>query len=126
MKDNQFVILCVDDDPDILEGLKLFLTSKGYLCVTAVGAEEGAKKFKAEQPDLIIVDLMMEEIDSGTKLVQEFKALGNKAPVYLLSAAGDTMAQTMDTGALGLAGVFQKPVDFGKLAMTLEAKLPKA
>lgn len=126
MRDRQFVILCVDDDPDILEGLKLFLTSKGYLCVTAGGAEEGVKKYTAEQPDLVIVDLMMEEIDSGTKLVQQLLALGNKAPVYMLSAAGDTMSMTTDTTALGLAGVFQKPIKFDKLALTLDAKLKTA
>ena len=63
MKNGKYLILCVDDDNDILEALRLRLEKAGYLTATALSAEEGLKRFKETQPDLIIADLMMEEID---------------------------------------------------------------
>ena len=56
MKNGKYLILCVDDDNDILEALRLRLNKAGYLTETALSAEEGLKKFKETQPDLIIAD----------------------------------------------------------------------
>jgi DNA-binding response OmpR family regulator len=123
MKDGKYLILCVDDDGDILEALRLRLNKAGYLTETALSAEEGLKKFKQSKPDLVIVDLMMEEIDSGTCLVKELKLAGNVAPVLLLSSLGDSLTTSASTRDLGLDGVFQKPVNFEALLRTIKAKL---
>jgi DNA-binding response OmpR family regulator len=123
MKDKKFVILCVDDDPDILDQMKTVLEANGYLMVGATSAEAGLKQYKESCPDLVIVDLMMEEVDAGTSLVTELKALGNKAPVYMLSAVGDQLTQNISPTDLGLSGVFQKPIAFKSLLSTLKTKL---
>jgi DNA-binding response OmpR family regulator len=123
MKDGKYVILCVDDDSDIRDALETILQANGYLCLTARTAEQGLEVYKKESPDLIIADLMMEEIDAGTGFVKDLKALGNTAPVFMLSAVGDELSSTTDTTALGLAGVFQKPIDSDRLLRTVAAKL---
>lgn len=124
MKDNKHVILCVDDDPGVLESLKIVLEANDYIVVCATTAEQGLIKYRELSPDLLIIDLMMEEIDSGENLVKDLKAIGNRAPVYILSSVGDEMNATLDCTSLGLAGVFQKPVDNRTLLAVLKTKLP--
>ncbi len=123
MQDGKHVILCVDDDPDIRLFLKTVLEANGYVMVEAATAEEGIRVYQANQPDLIIVDLMMEEVDAGTSCVKELKVLGNTAPVYMLSAIGDDLTLAADYSSLGLAGVFQKPVNPDHLLSVLRSKL---
>ncbi len=123
MLDGKHVILCVDDDADVLEAARTVLESNGYVFAGAATAEEGLRSYEKAKPDLIIVDLMMEEIDAGTALVRDLKARGNQAPVYMLSSVGDSLSQVTDYADLGLAGVFQKPLDPDRLLSTLGAKL---
>ena len=123
MRNGKHVILCIDDDQDFLDTLRLVLETSGYIMEEAASAEAGLKKYKEVKPDLIIVDLMMEEIDSGTHCVKELRLLGNTAPVYMLSSAGDQLFMATDYSDLGLAGVFQKPIQPEILLSTLREKL---
>ena len=123
MKSGKHLILCIDDDQDFLDTIRLVLETSGYLMEEADSAEAGLKKYKETTPDLIIVDLMMEEIDSGTHFVKELRLLGNTAPVYLLSSAGDEFFMATDYTELGLDGVFQKPIQPDILLSTLREKL---
>jgi DNA-binding response OmpR family regulator len=123
MKEGKHVILYVDDDRDFLDAAKLVLESNGFIVETAESAEEGLKAFRRCNPDLVIVDLMMEEVDAGTGLVKELKLAGNTAPLYMLSSVGDQLHMNTDTAALGLSGVFQKPVNFENLVRTIRQKL---
>ena len=123
MKDGKFVILCIDDDNDILESLRMILESNNYTMIGAFSAEEGLKEYKTHNPDFIIVDLMMESVDAGRNFAKELKLLNNTAPVYMLSSVGDSLASNVDFSDLGLNGVFQKPIDISTLLMTLKIKL---
>ncbi len=123
MQDAEHVILFVDDDQDVLDGMRLILESHGYAMVEAHTAEEGLRIYKERKPDLLIVDLMMEEVDAGTHLVTELRALGDTPPIYMLSSVGDGLSLQTDTTQLGLAGVLQKPVDPQVLLTLLKAKL---
>jgi DNA-binding response OmpR family regulator len=89
----------------------------------AVSAETGLRKYKEAKPDLLIVDLMMEEVDSGTNFVKELRLLVNTATIYMLSSAGDELFMTTNYTDLGLAGVFQKPIQPDILLSTLKEKL---
>ncbi len=123
MKNEKYVILYVDDDQDFLDSIRSVLESNGYIMEEALTAEEGLKKYKATNPDFILVDLMMEEVDSGVNLVKELRLLNNSVPIYLLSSVGDQMNSTTSYSDLGLAGVFSKPVDPVRLLDTIKAKL---
>ena len=116
-------ILVIDDDPDLLDTLRIILEKHGYHMVGAESAEEGLRAYKESPPELIIVDLMMEEVDSGTSFVKELQALGNKAPIYMLSSVGDSLHSSIDYAELGLSGVFQKPIHTHTLITTLKTKL---
>ncbi len=125
MQDGKQVILCIDDDPDILASLRVVLESKGYLVVTAETAEAGIRAYAERRPDLLIVDMMMEKIDTGMRLVEELQALGNTAPLYILSSTGDYLQGATDLSDMGVTGVFQKPLNPGLLLSLLQRKLGK-
>ena len=123
MQDGKHVILCIDDDDDIRFCLKKVIEANGYVFLGASSGEQGLSTYKANEVDLVIVDLMMEEVDAGTNFVKELKALGNKIPVYMLSSVGDNLAITVDYNELGLSGVMQKPINNDNLLAILSAKL---
>ena len=123
MKDGKYVILCIDDDNDILESLRMILESNSYTMIGAFSAEEGLKEYKTHNPDFIIVDLMMESVDAGRNFAKELKLLDNTVPVYMLSSVGDSLAANVDFSDLNLNGVFQKPIDINTLLTTLRIKL---
>lgn len=110
MRDGKHVILCVDDDQDILASLRLVLESAGYLVVTATNGTEGRAALEAAQPDLLVVDLMMEQVDAGLTFVTSLREAGHTVPVFFLSSAGDYLYEMADVGRLGADGVFQKPL----------------
>lgn len=123
MQNGKHVILYIDDDRDFLDSVRAILESNGYNMAEASSAEEGLRVYKETKPDLVIVDLMMEEVDAGTSFVKELQALGNKAPVYMLSSVGDNLSMNTDYSELGLAGVFQKPINPDTMLKLLRSKL---
>jgi FixJ family two-component response regulator len=66
---------------------------------------------------------MMEEVDAGANFAKELRLLDNQAPIYMLSSIGDDLNITADHTALGLAGVFQKPLSNETLLVVLKATL---
>ena len=87
------LILYVDDDPDILV-VPAHRSSRppATPSSSAESAEAGSARLsRAARPDVVIVDLMMEEVDSGTSFVKELRALGNRAPIFMLSSVGDSL-----------------------------------
>ncbi len=125
MTEQKKVILYIDDDQDYLDMLRAIIESEGYEMVEARSAEEGLQLFKEVGPDLVIVDLMMEEVDSGTSFVKELKVAGSGVPIYMLSSVGDNLSMTIDPVELGLDGVFQKPIDGRTLLTVLKVKLSR-
>ena len=123
MRDGKYVILTIDDDPDYLEAIRTILVSNGYLVEQARSAEEGLRVAAKTEPDLILLDLMMEEIDAGTSFVNDVRGLGLKVPIYMLSSVGDQLDSSTSYASLGLAGVFQKPLDPPVLLRVLKEKL---
>ena len=121
-------ILLVDDDIDLLEQNKLLLESKGFTIVTAESGEDGFKVFQKEKPDAAIIDLIMEQMDSGFILSYKIKKTehGKKIPVFILTSA------TYETGFKFSAssaeekewikcdGILNKPVVVEELIAKLE------
>lgn len=82
-------VLIVDDDFDLLEQNRILMESKGFTVVTAESGKEGFEVFQKEKPDAAIVDLIMEEMDSGFILCHKIKKTehGKKIPVFMLTSA---------------------------------------
>jgi DNA-binding response OmpR family regulator len=123
MQDGKHVILVVDDDPDVRDVIGLVLARHSYVVVGAENARQGLQRYRETRPDLIILDLIMEEVDSGTNLVKELQTLGNTAPVFLLSSVGDGLSMTADQSDLGVAAILQKPLLPSTLLSLVRAKL---
>ena len=82
-------ILLVDDDIDLLEQNKTLLEAKGVEVFTAESGAEGIKMFSEIKPDAAIIDLIMEEHDSGFVLCHKLKKteLGKSIPIFILTSA---------------------------------------
>ena len=123
MKDGKHVILYVEDDADFRDSVSTVLEANGYTVVEAATGEEGLRLYKSEQPDFVILDLMMEEVDTGTSMVRDLKMAGCQVPIIVTSSAGDALFMSTDYAELGLSGVLQKPVDFDVLLALIKSKL---
>lgn len=64
-------ILCVEDDPDMIDYVRLILGKAGYSVIGAEGGEEGLAAMRSEQPDLILLDLMMPGMDGAEVLLHK-------------------------------------------------------
>ena len=122
------IILLVDDDIDLLEQNKLILEKKGFEVTIAESGKEGYEKFLEIEPDAAIVDLMMEEPDSGFILCHRIKRTehGKKIPVFILTSAtyetGFKFSATTEEEKEWIKsdGVLNKPVSVDELISKLE------
>lgn len=102
MKNNEMLILLVDDDEDILEFISYNLRSEGYKVITAQNGLEAIKKAKKHLPHLIILDVMMPEMD-GMEACEKMRALPelSQTLITFLTARGEDYSQLagFDAGA---------------------------
>ena len=110
-------ILVVDDDPDIVEGVKLFLEKEGHELASAMNREEGMALVEGFEPDLLILDVMMEQPDDGIAMAQELRRQDFRAPILMLTSIGKATGMQYDKdGEMVPVDAFQeKPVAPDKL-----------
>jgi len=121
-------ILLVDDDLDILEQTKLLLESKGYKVIPASSSDEGWKKYQQEKPDIAVLDLIMEEYDSGFVLAYKIKkAAGEKTiPIIILTSVTYVTGLKFDAATVEekewtkCDAVLNKPVVVDELTKIIE------
>jgi DNA-binding response OmpR family regulator len=116
-------ILLIEDDSLVLEMLKMILTQAGYQVLAAATAQDGLKKGLEGQPDLIILDVMLPEMD-GWELCQRFRNLA-LTPIIILSALGSE-ADIVKGLALGADNYLVKPVTGDILIAKVKALLRRA
>lgn len=89
-------ILCIEDDPDMIDYITLILGKAGYEVIGAEGGEAGLKAMQEESPDLILLDLMMPGMDGAEVLLRkkENPALRD-IPVIALTALDSPFDQIM-------------------------------
>lgn len=102
-------VLVVEDNLDTRELIHLHLTTEGFTVVTASNGQEGLYSASAEQPDLIITDISMPELD-GLELVRQLRTQPEFAtlPVLVLTAFG--REQLDEAIAAGASRALNKPV----------------
>ena len=93
-------ILVVEDDLAILSGLSMNLRFEGYDVLQAQDGRTGLKKALDEQPDLVVLDVMLPEMN-GYEMVRELRRRGSEVPVVIVSAKGGESDKTtgLDLGA---------------------------
>ena len=84
---NNKKIIVVDDEPDILKTMEIFLKCEGFDVITAVDGIEGLEKIKKETPDLVILDVMLPKLD-GYKVCRLLKFDRNykNIPIVIFTA----------------------------------------
>jgi DNA-binding response OmpR family regulator len=110
-------ILVVDDDPDILDAVAMILESQDYTVVTARDGIEGLATLKAENPDLMILDLMMPKMD-GFAVCKELQdprwAKYKNIPVLILTSVREEASRRryeLETGLeLDVDDYIEKPM----------------
>jgi len=110
-------VLVVDDDPDVVDACRLFLEKKGYQVATAFNRTEGMKALEAQKPDLMILDVMMEQPDDGLAMAQELRRKGNRIPIVMLTSIAKVtgMQYGQDNEMVPVEAFLEKPVDPGTL-----------
>lgn len=80
------LIAIIDDDPDILDASSLVLKSKGFDVVTATNPTDAYKVVTEKKPNLIILDVMMDQPDDGFYLAQKFRKDGITTPILMYTS----------------------------------------
>ncbi|MBF0224358.1 MAG: response regulator transcription factor [Desulfobacterales bacterium] len=82
------IILVVEDDTHIAEGLRLNLTLQNYDVITAEDGTSGLNKWRTYSPDLIILDIMLPALD-GISVLRSIRLEDEKIPILILTAKGE-------------------------------------
>ena len=73
MAEEKKVVVCIEDEPEMIDLVKLILGRKGFDLIGAVGGREGLETVRTLKPDLVLLDLMMPDMD-GWEVYQQMKA----------------------------------------------------
>ena len=113
-------ILIIDDDLNICELLKIWLTKEDYDVITAPGGPDGIAMFKVYEPDLVLLDIMMPKKD-GWQVCREIREISSK-PIIMITAKGEVFDKVLGL-ELGADDFIVKPFDPKEVYARIKAVL---
>lgn len=113
-------ILVVDDDSNICELLRLYLEKEGYTVKIVNDGVSAVNAFKQENPDLMILDIMLPKLD-GWQVCREVRKFSDK-PIIMLTAKGETFDKVLGL-ELGADDYMTKPFDTKEMVARIKAVL---
>ncbi len=113
-------ILVVDDDSNICELLRLYLEKEGYAVKIVNDGVSAVNAFKQENPDLMILDIMLPKLD-GWQVCREVRKFSDK-PIIMLTAKGETFDKVLGL-ELGADDYMTKPFDTKEMVARIKAVL---
>ncbi|MDO5734253.1 MAG: response regulator transcription factor [Eubacteriales bacterium] len=119
----QHKILIVDDDPNILELLRLYLQKEDFAVCSAMTGEAALQEFRAQNPEGILLDLMLPG-KSGLDVLRELRRESD-VPILILTAKGDTLDKVVGL-ELGADDYIEKPFEPKEVIARLKAVLRRA
>lgn len=114
-------ILVIDDEEAILESLQMYLTEKGYTVSCAKSAKEGFYLLSNFEPELIILDVRLPDVD-GLDILSKFKEISPKSQVIIITAFHD-METTIKAVKRGAFEYIPKPIDIEELDSAIKKAL---
>mgnify|MGYP002570164517 CR=1 FL=1 len=111
-------ILVADDDQNIAELLKLYLEKEGYTVVLAADGMEANEKFAAENPDIVLLDIMMPKLD-GWQVCRDIRKKSN-CPIIMITAKGETFDKVLGL-ELGADDYIVKPFEAKEVVARIKA-----
>jgi DNA-binding response OmpR family regulator len=113
-------ILVVDDDQNICELLRLYLEKEGYDVVLAGSGKKALEEFEKENPDLILLDIMLPELD-GWQVCREIRKK-SQCPIIMLTAKGEVFDKVLGL-ELGADDYVVKPFEAKEVVARIKAVL---
>jgi len=117
-------ILIVEDEPDMVLGLRDNFEFEGYVVVTASDGASGLEKARAEKPDLLILDIMMPKL-SGLEVCKTLRGEGFEKPIIMLTARGQEIDKVVGL-ELGADDYVTKPFSIRELLARVRAILRRS
>ncbi len=122
-------ILIIDDDIDLVEAMRMTLEGAGFEVIDAQEGEKGIAKIESENPDLVILDVMMGTQDEGFHVAYQIKNTESMAdlPIIMLSAVGQetgfSFDKEKDEDFLPVNEFIEKPVNPAVLIEVVKSNL---
>ncbi len=124
MEKPEATVLVVDDDPDLLQSLRVLLEAYDYTVIMAANAAAAIAAVSEQQPDLVLTDIYMPDAD-GFELINALRQHNLNVPVVAMSGGGrvggyDNLSVATHLGAVA---VIDKPFSNASLIETIERVL---
>ena len=120
-------VLIIDDDPDVVEAIEIILQQAGYETVSAGNADEGMAAVERDHPDLLVLDVMMEQPDDGIRMAQELRRMKFSEPILMLTSIGKVTGMTFsrDDEMVPVDAFEEKPISPHALVSKIRELLAK-
>jgi DNA-binding response OmpR family regulator len=119
-------VVCVEDEPEMIDLIQLILNRKGFEVIGAQGGVEGLETIRSVKPDLVLLDLMMPEMD-GWQVYQQLKADESTAniPVIVVTAKAQNIDKVLGLHIAKVDDYIPKPFSLQELVDRVEKVLAR-
>ena len=117
-------ILCIEDEPEMIDLIRLILGRRGFEVVGAAGGKEGLEKVRQQPPELVLLDLMMPDMD-GWEVYQQIKAdeKTKDIPVIVVTAKAQSIDKVLGLHIAKVDDYIAKPFSPQDLLNSVEKVL---
>jgi two-component system response regulator VicR len=121
MATDQMRVVCIEDEPEMIDLVRLILGRKGFEVIGADGGIEGLEKVRTEKPDLVLLDLMMPDMD-GWEVYQQIKADPElrDIPVVVVTAKAQSIDKVLGLHIAKVDDYITKPFSPQELLESVE------
>jgi DNA-binding response OmpR family regulator len=119
-------VLCIEDEPEMIDLMKLILERKGFEVLGAVGGRQGLEAVRQHMPDLVLLDLMMPDVD-GWEVYRQMKADTQlrQIPVVIVTAKSQSIDRVLGLHIAKVDDYVTKPFGPNDLTESVERVLHK-
>jgi DNA-binding response OmpR family regulator len=119
-------IICVEDEPEMIDLIRLILGRRGFEVLGAPGGQEGLALIQAQQPELVLLDLMMPDMD-GWDVFQQLKASERtrSIPVIIVTAKAQSIDKVLGLQIAKVDDYISKPFSPQELMASVDRVLQK-
>jgi two-component system response regulator VicR len=124
MASEQLRVVCIEDEPEMIDLVRLILGRRGFLVIGANGGVEGLETVRQEKPDLVLLDLMMPDMD-GWEVYQQIKADPDlrDIPVVVVTAKAQSIDKVLGLHIAKVDDYITKPFGPQELLESVEKLL---
>lgn len=119
-------VVCVEDEPEMIDLIRLILSRKGFEIIGADGGKKGLEAIKEHTPDLVLLDLMMPDMD-GWEVYQQIKSdeATRDIPVIVVTAKAQSIDKVLGLHIAKVDDYIPKPFSPQELLDSVEQVLKK-